>query len=173
LPPDELKRAFPAIEEENMIFRTFLKGLEPDELDGLVHEMHRELFDKTDCRACSNCCKVIVPALDSDDVERISRLLSISEQDFRKKYLVYNDDGWVFNSKPCPFLTERGCSIYDYRPEICREYPFTDKDELICRLFNLMVNCEVCPVVFEIVERLKAHYHKKFQRYKRAMRQYW
>ena len=128
LTPDELKRAFPAVEEENMIFRAFLKGLDPDELDKLVHEMQRELFGKADCIACSNCCKVIVPVLSNDDVARIARLLGLSEQDFRTSYLENVDEEWVFNSKPCPFLTEKGCSIYDYRPEMCREYPFTDKD---------------------------------------------
>jgi len=129
-------------------------------------------FDKTDCIACSNCCKLIVPELSNEDAERISRLLGLSEQDFRRSYLDNVDGEWVLNNKPCLFLTEQGCSIHDNRPEMCREYPFTDQDELACRLLNLIWNCEVCPVVFEIVERLKERYRKEYQHFKRVMRPY-
>ena len=118
----------------------------------------------------SNCCKVIVPALNDDDVARISRLLGKSEDNFRTVYLENVDDEWMINRKPCPFLTENGCAIYDNRPELCRRYPFTDQNDVQSRLMNLVSNGGICPVVYEIFERLKERYHKEYQRYKREMR---
>jgi len=32
--------------------------------------------------------------------------------------------------KPCPFLKEGRCEVYDLRPKSCREYPFTEKGDL-------------------------------------------
>ncbi|MCL4514471.1 MAG: YkgJ family cysteine cluster protein [Firmicutes bacterium] len=84
----------------------------------------------------------------------------------RNKYLKEDGGEWVINSRPCPFLTEQGCSTYYSRPKACREYPFTDKKETVSRLVNLVENCEVCPVVFEIFEKLKKIYKWEFEEYK-------
>jgi len=78
--------------------------------------------------------------------------------EFKYKYLKNDHGEWAIKSSPCPFLTEKGCSIYEHRPQTCREYPYTNKDEIISRLINLVQNCEVCPAVFEVFEKLKRHY---------------
>ncbi|AEF93170.1 protein of unknown function UPF0153 [Desulfotomaculum nigrificans CO-1-SRB] len=169
LAPDKLKEKFKKVSKENWLFRTFLKGQEPDELDRLVNEMHKELFSKMDCVACSNCCKTIVPVLKNDDILRIANHLELSADEFKKNYLKEMDGKWVIGARPCPFLKKQGCEIYDYRPENCKEYPYTHKNEIVFRLINLVENCEVCPIVFEIFERLKKIYKDEFKEYKRQM----
>lgn len=67
------------------------------------------------------------------------------------------------NKKPCQFLSDKGCSIYGFRPLSCREYPHTDKSNIGSRLINLIESCAVCPVLFEIFERLKEHYGNYFK----------
>ena len=163
--PNKLIKAFKKVEDENWELRSFLKEQDADEVDSLVNQLHKELFEGFDCVACSNCCKEIVPEIEDDEIAPISKRLGIDEIDFRNKYLVKSEDGYEINKKPCPFLTEKGCSIYEIRPKNCREYPYTDKDEITCRLINLICNCEVCPIVFEIFERLKEHYEEKFKEY--------
>jgi Fe-S-cluster containining protein len=68
---------------------------------------------------------------------------------------------------PCPFLTEKGGSIYDIRPRECRTYPHTNKTEFTSRLIVMVHNCEICPVVFEIFERLKDIYRDAFEEFKK------
>jgi Fe-S-cluster containining protein len=168
LEPGKLKEAFAKVEKENWMFRSFLKGEDEIEVDKLVHKMHRELFDKVDCIACSNCCILTRIALTPKDIEKISRRLGMMKDVFSAKYLRRNDDGDMeIYETPCPFHTEKGCSIYDIRPQDCRTYPHTNKTEITSRLIGLVNNCEICPVVFEIFERLKNIYHDAFEEYKK------
>lgn len=158
LAPDELRKAFKRVEEENWAFRAFLKATEPDDLDRVVNEWHKTLFAEMDCRSCQNCCNSMTPALTKNDVVRIARVCGVTFDDFRDKYLKEDGGEWIVNGKSCPFLTNDGCSIYDYRPKACREYPYTNKKETSSRLMSLVANCAVCPVVFEIFEKLKKRY---------------
>ncbi|MDO9535848.1 MAG: hypothetical protein Q7J85_11080 [Bacillota bacterium] len=54
----------------------------------------------------------------------------------------------------------------------CKEYPFTEKKEVWTRLIALVENCAVCPVLFEIFERLKKHYRDEFKLFKKEYGQY-
>jgi hypothetical protein len=45
--------------------------------------------------------------------------------------------------------------IYDYRPKACREYPHTDRKRFYQVLDLTMLNRELCPIVYEVVEGLK------------------
>lgn len=173
LPPDKLKKAFEKVEEENWTFRAFLKGTEPDNLDKHVNELHKTLFAEMDCKSCQNCCKSISPVFNNKDIERVAASLQQSPDKFRSKYLEKVDGEMTIKDTPCPFLTEKGCSIYDCRPKTCREYPYTNKKDIVCRLINLVENCKVCPVVFEIFERLKVLYKEEYEEYKKEMLPYW
>ena len=170
--PDKLKKAFNKVEEENWTFRTFLKGTEPKDLDKLVNKLHHTLFKEIDCKECQNCCKSIVPTLTNKDISRISKVLGMTFEEFKNNYLKEDEDQWIINSNPCPFLTTGGCSIYDSRPRTCMEYPHTDKKEVVHRLYNIIGNCEICPVVFEIIERLKMVYKREFNKYNKDI-SYW
>lgn len=173
IPPDKLKSAFKKVEEENWMLRAFLKCQDPDEVDSIVHNLHKELFKDYDCIACSNCCKAIAPIVKENEIKVILAQLKLTTAEFKSKYLIKTDEGFMINKKPCPFLTESGCSVYEYRPGNCREYPFTDKEEIWTRLINLVKNCAVCPVVFEIFEKLKRHYRDEFESYKVEYEEIW
>ncbi len=173
LPPDKLQKAFKRVEEENWMLRAFLKGQDPDEVDSIVHNLHKELFEGYDCIACSNCCKAIAPIIKGKEIKVISAQFRLTAAEFKKNYLIKTDEGFIINKKPCPFLTESGCSVYEHRPANCREYPFTDKEEILTRLINLVENCAVCPVVFELFERLKKHYRDEFESYKVEYEEIW
>lgn len=173
LSPDKLQKEFKRVEEENWMLRAFLKDQDPDEVDSIVHNLHKELFEGFNCIACSNCCKAIVPIIEENKIKVISTQLKLTVAEFKSKYLIKTDEGFTINKTPCPFLTESGCSVYEYRPENCREFPYTDKEEIWTRLINLVENCAVCSVVFEIFERLKKHYRDEFKDYKEEYQELW
>ena len=45
--------------------------------------------------------------------------------------------------------------VYESRPKACREYPHTDRPRFYQILDLTLKNAEVCPAVFELIERLK------------------
>lgn len=173
LSPDKLKEAFENVEDENWALRAFLKEQNWKKVGEIVHKLHRELFKDYDCISCSNCCEVILPLVKKNEIREISHNLGITEDEFKRKYLVKTDEGLMINNQPCPFLNDNGCEVYEYRPESCKEYPFTEKAEITSRLINLVENCKVCPVVYEIFERLKKHYGAEFEDYKTEFQSIW
>lgn len=57
---------------------------------------------------------------------------------------------------PCLFLMEDGvCQIESCKPQCCREFPYTGKPGRLFSLYSIIDSASVCPVVFEILERLK------------------
>ena len=67
------------------------------------------------------------------------------------------DNDYVLQSVPCTFLGEDNyCSIYDVRPKACRGYPHTDRIKQYQLLELTNKNLDICPAVFQIVERLKS-----------------
>lgn len=122
--------------------------------------MHDEVFERVDCLQCANCCKTTGPLFTPKDIERLSAYLKIKPAAFIQKYLrVDEDNDYVLQILPCPFLgTDNYCSVYDHRPNACREYPHTNQRKMHTILKETYNNVAVCPAVFEIVEQLKKHY---------------
>jgi Fe-S-cluster containining protein len=156
--------------EENWEFRTFLKQLEMDtgELDAIVHQITAEVSSQIDCTKCANCCKQVRPVLDKGDVSEFALGLKMSVPELKGKYLKLHEDSpskYEFNELPCPFLKDDRCSNYECRPKDCRSYPHLHKDELVFRLWGVVENYSICPIVFNVYERLKAelwHYDEGF-----------
>lgn len=49
----------------------------------------------------------------------------------------------------------------DCKPESCKKYPYTDQPERLQSLYSVLDTVAVCPVAFEIYERLKREYRFK------------
>ena len=143
--------------EENQQFFKRLKKIKPKVLDKLIHPLHEEVFECTNCLKCANCCTTTGPLFTDKDISRIAKHLRIKPFEFTQQYLRIDEDrDYVLKSVPCTFLEEDNyCSIYEVRPKACREYPHTDRKKQN-QLLNLTEkNIEVCPAVFNIVEKLK------------------
>jgi len=134
-----------------------LKKKKPKRLDIIMQDLHDDEFSRTDCLTCANCCKTTSPIFTEKDIKRISKYLKMKEHHFITQNLQRDsDDFMVLQSVPCTFLdAENNCFIYDVRPKACSEYPHTNRKKFI-QLTNLTLkNTEVCPAVFNIVEKLK------------------
>jgi len=158
---DELLPNWPekalARKRENQEFFKRLKRTDKKALDQKINQLHEEVFACTDCLKCANCCTTTGPLLTNKDIERLAKYERMRPAAFTEAYLRLDEDGdYVFQNMPCRYLNDDNtCSIYDIRPKACREYPHTDRAKQYQILNLTRKNAEVCPAVFEIVERLK------------------
>ena len=133
-----------------------LKKSKSVDVDSRFQSLHESAFMKIDCLECANCCKTTGPLFTSADIARIAKRLGMKQKQFVKDYLRVDEDGDnVLQSVPCTFLLpDNKCSIYEFRPKACREYPHTDMKGQQ-KIFSLTLrNSEICPAVFEILEKL-------------------
>ncbi len=144
-------------ENANRKYFKKLRKKPPRDLDLLMQELHETEFSITDCLQCANCCKTTGPLFTDADIVRISKSFRLKPQQFIDQYLqVDEDDDYVLQELPCPFLGEDNyCSIYDIRPKACREFPHTDRKKFYQITEITMKNLAVCPAAFNIVEEMK------------------
>lgn len=144
--------------KENKVFLTSLKKKNERKLDDAFHQTHEEVFEKTNCLECANCCKTTSPIVKESDINRISKEIRLKPKEVIDQFLIKEPDGtYIMKTAPCPFLDgENYCSIYQSRPTACREFPHTNRKKMSQLLTLTYNNTLVCPAVFEIVEKLKS-----------------
>jgi len=127
-------------EDENYRFRQFLKGkckLEPGEIDERVFAATRRVWAGIDCTQCANCCREVHPTFSEEEVDRLARRFAMTRQQFIEAYLQRSepddDNPWTTRTKPCPFLKDNLCSVYEDRPADCSGYPYLYKPHFTSR----------------------------------------
>lgn len=134
-----------------------LKKLKPYDVDELFHTQHEQVFTEIDCLHCANCCKTTPALVDNEDINRISKHLHISVQQFIDNYVTKDEDGdIILNKTPCTFLnTDNTCSIYEVRPFACKDYPHTNRRKMHQVLELTLKNTEICPAVVRILDNME------------------
>ncbi len=134
-----------------------IRKLNSQKADKLFHDLHHKEFKKIDCLKCANCCKTLGPRLKDADIEKLSKHLKIKPSEFFSKYLKIDDDNdYVFQSMPCPFLAgDNFCLVYNSRPKACKEYPHTNQKNILGILNVCLKNTQICPIVFLIFKKLE------------------
>ena len=162
LKPSEVKKAAKAIEADNIRFRSFLKiHADEEELDKQFLALHNELFADYDCRKCRNCCKMYKGTFQEAELEKAAVYMNITTDKFKDIFLELDEITYSYETRhrPCDFLDEDGeCRLGDMKPENCKTYPNTNQPERLVSLYSMLNVVEVCPVAFEIFERLKKIY---------------
>lgn len=155
--PQEVAAAAKRRERENYRFRRYLKShADGDKLDSQFWQLHQELFASYDCSQCRNCCKQFCTSMTLPEIAAASDKLGMTGDEFAERYLTENME----LAAPCPFLLPGGtCQIEDCKPEECRSFPYTDREDRLGSLLSILCFAEVCPVVFEMLEWLKEFYH--------------
>ncbi len=165
--PKEIAAQAKQKEEENYEFRTFLKShADPEELDKQFLKLHNELFPSYDCNSCRNCCKQYRGNLSEEEIVQCAEKFNTSPDAFKAKYLHRNQEGtYDTNHLPCDFLQEDGsCLLGDCKPVNCAEFPFTARPDRWSSLLGIISNASVCPVLYEMIERLKKTYSFVYRR---------
>jgi Fe-S-cluster containining protein len=149
-------------EEENLRFRQFLKfhcNLNEKDLDERVFNVTRRVWANIDCTTCANCCREVNPTFSEEEVSRLAHRLGMTPQRFIDTYLERTEAGvenpWQTRTKPCPFLQDNRCSVYDERPANCQGYPYLYEPEFTSRLWGMIGRTFTCPIVYEVMEELK------------------
>jgi Fe-S-cluster containining protein len=158
--PSKIQEAATDKKPENMEFQAYLKGnADPKELDRQFQKLHDELFSTYDCCKCNNCCRIYAVALREDETESIAEFLGLSMQAFAERYLFQSSAGGYGIEGPCPFLLPDGkCVIHACKPSVCKGYPYTNQPDKIENLVKVFSITEECPIVYEMIERLKEIY---------------
>jgi Fe-S-cluster containining protein len=142
-------------EDENMRFRSFLKGKDDKKVDNIVRRLHAEITAQIDCDTCRNCCYCLRPEVDKEDIEILARLENISPENYVTDYCEKEDGDLYLKDIPCRYVDGKKCGIYENRPGQCREFPYTGKSGFIFRLWGMINSYEICPIVFNLMEELK------------------
>lgn len=145
-------------DDDNFAFLRSLKSHDDcDKVDEVANQLHEQAFQIVDCTRCANCCKTLQIQLDDKDIRRISDHLKKTTDEFADEYLEQNEEGaFRIRTKPCPFLGEDDrCTIYDIRPTVCREYPYTNKEGLVFRTMGIANSALTCPAVYWVVEQMR------------------
>jgi len=93
--------------------------------------MFENSIKEFDCQRCGKCC-VEEPgiALSIHDIKRIATALVKPVKVIKREYTVHDPkrrgDYFMKDVLPCHFydLEQKKCSIYKYRPTVCRTFPF-------------------------------------------------
>jgi hypothetical protein len=158
-------------EDENYDLRRYLKQqdeLSEEEVDRLVSDITRRVWASFDCTGCANCCKQLGRSVTEQEVQRLAAALVLSEEDFRSRYLEgkvgpdEDDEGddeggmrWRLRGKPCPFLKDDRCTVYEARPGQCRKYPYLYEPNFSFRTLGMIERTFTCPIVYHVLEELK------------------
>lgn len=79
-------------QKEHRQFLMTLKKKAPKNLDKVVQDVHKEVFQEIDCTACANCCKSLGPLFTEADIARISKHFRMSLSAFEELYLETDED---------------------------------------------------------------------------------
>lgn len=141
-------------------FRRFLTKVEnnpPKQLDAYAEVIDKEVWQETDCLACSNCCRTMSPTYTFKDLQRISKHLNMTIKQFKEKWLYLDKVGdWMNVNMPCQFLDTKTnmCSIYEVRPADCADFPHLTKKKMTEYMHVHKQNVQHCPATFKMVEKL-------------------
>ena len=161
--PNEVKNKAILLEDENYQFRSFLKNrADEKKLDAQFLSLHNELFGNYDCTKCRNCCKEYAPTLPENEIVAVALHFNMQKEDFINQFMEFKNGEHYVKGSPCRFLNEdNSCQIEDCKPQCCKDYPHTNKPERLWSLLGIVNSASVCPVVFEMLERLKVQYNFK------------
>ncbi len=153
-------------EEENDLFRIFLKQQNSAQVDKMVHTLNSTISAQIDCTQCGNCCRSLMINVEPAEANNVAAYLQILAADFKHAYIEESEQGqMVINTIPCHFLKQNKCSIYAHRFNECREFPHLHKPAFTSRLFGTFMHYGRCPIIFNVVEALKVDLSFKLVEY--------
>lgn len=146
-----------ARETENEAFKDFLKSKDATAIDKIVHRLNADISPKIDCTTCGNCCRSLMINVSDEEATNLAKHLQISTSDLKATYIEEGSGGlMIMNKIPCHFLAGTKCSIYEHRFAGCRAFPHLDLPKFTARLFSTFMYYSMCPIIFNVVETLKA-----------------
>jgi len=127
-----------------------------NEIDLVVKPILEFVQRNIDCLLCGNCCRTIRPTITKGDMGKLKKELKLNIYEIIEKYTEKGEDEeLLLRGKPCCFLNGNECKIYKNRPFDCESFPHLHKKRFTSRLFGIIDNLEICPIVYNVYEQLK------------------
>ncbi len=145
--------------QENERFRKHMKT--HDFPERRFRHVAEEIEEKTDCRACANCCKVAETDITERDVARLAKSFRVSAKQFVAEYTTMSvqEEELILrrNEHGCIFLDGNDCTVYDVRPDTCRDFPHLVRGagSLDSRMWQMIDRATYCPIVYNTIEEYK------------------
>ena len=152
--PNEVFAAAKAKQTENVFFKKELKKYSSELIDEKVKALVSHFYQIIDCTQCANCCKNLEPGIEDNELEKLAERNKMDVIEFRRKFVEFDGDTLFLKTKPCMFLEENKCGIYEDRPHACAMYPHLEQTHFKYKK-NVWSNYQICPIVYEVVEGLK------------------
>ena len=155
----QIKRLGEKKREENGRFRVHLKTHDYNERR--FRRIGEEIEEQIDCTVCANCCRVATVEVSGRDIDRLAKALGIKRQKFIDEYTVKNEEEGTVDLRRtesgCVFLDGNDCTIYDDRPDICRNFPHVVRGEgrITTRMWQFIDRACYCPIVYNALEAFK------------------
>jgi uncharacterized protein len=130
----------------------------------VVASLNSEIAPQIDCTSCGNCCKSLMVNINEQEASSLADHLRLSRDNFDNKYIEKGSNGiMLLNAIPCHFLSDNKCTVYEYRFEGCKEFPALHLPGFKKRAFTTFMHYDRCPIIFNVVERLKQelNFHNK------------
>ncbi|HYL74823.1 MAG TPA: YkgJ family cysteine cluster protein [Bryobacteraceae bacterium] len=144
---------------ENARFRVFLKSHRHS--DRRLQNMAEEIQSQIDCTQCANCCRVTETGIDARDIERLSKFLGMTRDEFLRDYTqrAADDNELILkrNENGCVFLKDNLCTVYEARPQNCEKFPHLVRGNgsIDSRMWQFLHRAEYCPIVYNWMEKVK------------------
>lgn len=139
---------------ENIFFKKFLRNQTSSSIDEFIHQSYPIVSAQINCLECANCCKKLEPGIEQTEISELAQLNHQLPEVFKQNHVAYDGDAYYLKAKPCLFLTDNMCSIYNNRPQSCSGYPHLDQKDMKFRR-TFWENYAICPIVFNVIESLK------------------
>lgn len=156
----QIRRLGEKKQSENERFRRHLKRHNFPELR--FRRVAEDIESQIDCRACASCCKVAETDVTKRDIDRIARHLRITPKEFVERYTTmsaYEQEEPILRRQEsgCIFLEGNDCSIYEIRPDTCRDFPHLVRGagSFESRMWQMVDRATYCPIVYNALEEFK------------------
>lgn len=158
---DTIKARAAQRQDEFEVMRYMLEFREdiPDtQIDAIVDAIATPIIDAIDCTQCGNCCRSLDVYLTPQDAQRLADGIHISLDELDSQYLEHDIANKVgewgrFQATPCAFLHGSRCSVYPYRPDTCRDYPFFTPD-FRWMLTDIIDGAGICPIIYNVLDAM-------------------
>ncbi|MEM7036952.1 MAG: YkgJ family cysteine cluster protein [Bacteroidota bacterium] len=142
--------------DDNLRFRGWLNTQSPNMIDTMVMGLHHVVTRDIDCTQCGNCCKAGGPAVTKKEIRRLAKHESMSAEAYEAANVSRDRNGTChLKQTPCKYFLGGYCAVYTKRPDECRKFPHTDLRDFTTRLYGMIDRYSWCPIVYNIMERLK------------------
>lgn len=146
------KHILPGIKE--LIMKKSVK-----EVDQLLSPIVSEVTKAVDCTKCGFCCQVQEPGISYEEIERLAKLNNQPISNFKDEHVAWEKCGNAFLcSKPCVFLNDKKCRIYEDRPQSCKDYPGLERPHIKWRWKQVEENFFICPIVFTMIHQMHSRF---------------